>query len=144
MTYGLAVRKQWSNFISRFTSHNISCHPATSSPHTLIQSFITMTYGLAVSKAVVWLYFRLHFAHYFLPSRHTIIAHSDTVLHYNPFPWKYSLISLHTASLLARYGSSSQQNSAYSGIHCWWCVNPDIYCAIHCALRLNAEMIFRK
>jgi len=45
-----------------------------------------MTYGLAVSKAVVSLYFRLHFAHYFLSSSHTINADSDTVLHYNPFP----------------------------------------------------------
>ena len=44
-----------------------------------------MTYGLAVSKAVVRIYFRLHFAHYFLSSSHSISADSDTVLHYTNF-----------------------------------------------------------
>jgi len=43
-----------------------------------------MTYGLALSKAVVSLYFRLHFAHYFLSSSYTISTDVDTVLHYNP------------------------------------------------------------
>jgi len=61
-----------------------------------------MTYGLGVSKAVVRLYFQLHFAHYFLSSSHTITADSDTVLHYNQFPWRYSLISRNTASQLPR------------------------------------------
>jgi hypothetical protein len=72
-----------------------------------------MTYGLAVSKAVVRLYFLLHFAHYSLSSSHTISAHSNTVLHYNPFPSRFSLISLQTASILARYmcRSSSQKFS---------------------------------
>jgi len=51
-----------------------------------------MIYGLAVSKAVVRLYFHLHFAHYFLSSSHTINAASDTVLHYNPFPWRLFII----------------------------------------------------
>jgi hypothetical protein len=44
-----------------------------------------MTYGLAVSKAVVRLYFLFHFTHYFLSSSHTITADSDTVLHYTNF-----------------------------------------------------------
>ena len=33
--------RQWSEFISGFTSHTISCHPATPSVQTVIQSFIT-------------------------------------------------------------------------------------------------------
>jgi len=44
-----------------------------------------MTYGLAVNKTVVSLYFRLHFTHYFLSSSHTINTGGDTVLYYNPF-----------------------------------------------------------
>jgi len=48
-----------------------------------------MTYELAVSKAVVRLYYRLHFAHYFQLSTHTFSAASDTVLYYNHFPLRY-------------------------------------------------------
>ena len=33
--------RQWSEFISGFTSHTISCHPATQSAQTVMQPFIT-------------------------------------------------------------------------------------------------------
>jgi len=56
-----------------------------------LKQHIIETYGLAVSKAVVRIYFLLHFAHYFLSSSHTISADSDTVLYYNPCPWRYSI-----------------------------------------------------